>query len=266
MSTVTSNGIKLYYERHGTGEPLLLIAGVGQGTLFWQRTILPQLTPHYEVIIFDNRGIGQSEMPDVVFSVEMMAADTQGLIDALHLDSPPYIVGHSLGGAIAFELARQNPKAVKKLMLMSVLYPGPQAVPPSARAIQVLTQRDGDLLELLQRGIRIATAPDFETRQPDRFSLMIQMNIERNQSPAMYMNQSQAGTLYLATDKLANSLLSLPLALVYGAEDEVTQAENGRLIQQHIPAAQLTLIPEAGHLLPLEQPTATTQVIRNFFN
>ncbi|OUD13256.1 alpha/beta fold hydrolase [Thioflexithrix psekupsensis] len=263
MPTVLSNGIRLFYEKHGRGQPLLLIAGVGQGVLFWRLTLLPLLIPHYEVILFDNRGMGDSEMPDDPFTVEIMAEDTRGLMRALGLNQAA-MIGHSLGGAIGFELAKNSPEKVKKLVMMSALYPGPQAVPPSPRALEVLTSREGDLFELIQRGIRIATAPDFERRNPHRFSAMVRLNLERTQSAAMYVKQSQAGLFYLAIDHLADNAFITPTLLLYGENDEVTPAANGVLIQEKIAASQLIRIPEAGHLLPLEQTEACVREIRAF--
>jgi pimeloyl-ACP methyl ester carboxylesterase len=263
MPTVLSNGIRLYYEKHGRGQPLLLIAGVGQGVLFWRLTLLPLLTPYYEVILFDNRGMGDSENPADPFTVEIMAEDTRGLMRGLGLNEVA-IIGHSLGGAIGFELAKHSPEQVKKLVMMSALYPGPQAVPPSPRALEVLTSREGDLFELIQRGIRIATAPEFEVRNPHRFSAMVRLNLERTQSAEMYLKQSQAGLFYLMCDRFADTTLTTPTLLLYGEDDEVTPAANGVLIQEKIAASQLIRIPKAGHLLPLEQTAACVQAIRAF--
>ncbi len=264
MPTVTSNGIQLYYERHGQGEPLLLIAGVGQGVLFWQHTLLPLLAAKYEVILLDNRGIGQSEMPTQPFTVEMMAADVMGLLTALNLPQVN-ILGHSLGAAIAFELAHSAPEKVKKLAMMSALYPGPQATPPSERAMAVLTSREGDLVTLLKNGIRIATAPGFETREPSRFAGMLKLNMERNQAPEQYLLQAQAGLQYVATDKLAEPPATFPpLLLIYGESDEVTPLANGQSIQQQLPETELKVIHAAGHLLPLEQSRATAEAVASF--
>ncbi|MDW8329774.1 MAG: alpha/beta fold hydrolase, partial [Candidatus Bipolaricaulota bacterium] len=103
MPKVRANGIQLYYEAHGTGEPLLLIAGIGYGTWLWFKQI-PALAPHYHLIAFDNRGAGRSDKPDEEYTVALLAQDAYELLRALGI-SRAHIFGVSLGGFIAQQLA-----------------------------------------------------------------------------------------------------------------------------------------------------------------
>ncbi|MEW6426296.1 MAG: alpha/beta hydrolase, partial [Bacillota bacterium] len=75
---INVNGINLYCEIHGSGEPLLLIEGFGYSSWMWYRQV-PELSKHYQLIVFDNRGVGESDKPDVPYSIEMMADDAAGL-------------------------------------------------------------------------------------------------------------------------------------------------------------------------------------------
>jgi len=261
MPTVHTNGINLYYESSGAGEPLLLIAGVGQDHNAWA-FLAPSLAAQFQLILPDNRGAGQTEMPDIAYTVEMMAADMIGLLDALGI-AWAHVAGHSLGAAIAFEMGRACPERVGKVVMMSALYPGPQVVMPSERAMPVLTDRSGDPEELVKRGIRIAAAPDFEARQPALFDLLLQAGLRRTQPANIYLRQSAAGGMYLGADHLAGGFAP-PLLLLYGEHDEVAPAENGRRIQAALPGAQLRLIPEAGHLLHVEQPAAVAVAMGEF--
>lgn len=117
MPTVNANEITLYYEIHGAGEPLVLISGLNSDHALY-RTIMPQLVEKYQVIIFDNRGVGQSDKPDIPYTIEMMADDTAGLLSALGIEQA-HILGASMGGRIAADLALRYPRLVKSLILVS---------------------------------------------------------------------------------------------------------------------------------------------------
>lgn len=117
MPTVKANEITLYYEIHGAGEPLLLISGLNSDHTLY-RTIMPRLAEKYQVIIFDNRGVGQSDKPDVPYTIEMMADDTAGLLRELGIERA-HILGASMGGRIAADLALRYPQLVKSLILVS---------------------------------------------------------------------------------------------------------------------------------------------------
>jgi len=119
MPIVRVNDIDMYYEIHGEGEPLVLIAGLNSDHKLY-RSILPRLAANYQVIVFDNRGVGQSSKPDIPYSIEMMADDTAGLLDALD-SAGAHILGTSMGGRIAAALALQHPRHVKSLILVSTV-------------------------------------------------------------------------------------------------------------------------------------------------
>lgn len=117
MSTMLVNGIHLYYEIHGEGEPLTLIVGLGTDISEWERIITP-LAQRYRVIAFDNRGAGRSDQPDEPYSVELMAEDTAGLLKALGIERTD-VLGVSLGGRIALALTLAHPALVNRLVLVS---------------------------------------------------------------------------------------------------------------------------------------------------
>jgi len=116
---VSVNGATLSYEVTGEGEPLLLIAGCGQPAIAWHLGLAPSLVAAgYRVATFDNRGVAPSSSPPAPYSVEMMAADTVGLLDHLGWDAPVRIVGHSMGGWIAETLVLDRPERVRAAALM----------------------------------------------------------------------------------------------------------------------------------------------------
>ena len=117
MSYVKVNDIQIYYEIHGEGEPLVLILGLGTDISEWGEFI-HWFAEKYQVLAFDNRGVGRTDKPDMAYSIEMMADDTAGLIHALGIQQA-HIVGISLGGRIALGLSLCHAECVKKLVVAS---------------------------------------------------------------------------------------------------------------------------------------------------
>lgn len=117
MPVAKANGTDIYYELSGQGEPIVLIGGLGaDSTVF--RPVTAGLAGHFRVLSFDNRGAGRSGKPDVPYSVEMMATDTVGLMDALGIGRA-HLVGLSLGASIAVAAALDHPGRVEDLVLVS---------------------------------------------------------------------------------------------------------------------------------------------------
>ncbi|MHB8598497.1 MAG: alpha/beta fold hydrolase [Ktedonobacteraceae bacterium] len=117
MPTVKVNDIHVYYEIHGEGEPLVLIAGLSTDITAYVR-IIGELSQTYRVIAFDNRGAGRTDKPDIPYSIEMMANDTAGLLNTLGIEQA-HMLGISLGGRIAVDLTLRYPELVRSLILVS---------------------------------------------------------------------------------------------------------------------------------------------------
>ena len=115
MPTIEANGQTLYYEVHGEGEPLLLVMGLASDTLAWALQV-PAFAERHQTIVFDNRDVGQSSMADGPYEISDMAQDALALADALELDSF-HLLGVSMGGAIAQEMALAAPERIRTLTL-----------------------------------------------------------------------------------------------------------------------------------------------------
>lgn len=264
MPIVRASDVSLYYEIHGDEHPetLILINGVGQWHEAWWRNVGP-LAQHYRVITFDNRGIGDSDKPDIPYSLDMLADDTLGLMDALQIDKA-HVLGHSLGGGIALFMARKQPQRIQKMILASTLYWGPKVGMPSPRAMQALMDRSGDPLELVKRGSRIAAADGFEERDPEGFQKLIDLRFGSQQAPELYLRQSQAGLAYLQSDHITDIVMTMPVLLLVGEFDEVAPPANSEAIGAAWPNARLHVIEGAGHMFNIEKPDATNAAILAF--
>lgn len=266
MPTLLSNGITLNYNLTGVGQPLLLIAGVGYGAWFWH-SLVPGLAGHFSVITFDNRGAGESHKPDGPYSVPMLAADTAGLLDALGLKSI-HVLGHSLGGFVAQELAVTRPDLVGKLILASTTHGGSNVIPITPEAMRVLTDRSGDPVELVKRGIAIASAPGFAERQPHLVDALIAYRLTNPVPPAQYTAQVMAGAgmAQLPETKVTERLaaITMPTLILFGEADNVVPPGNANLMAQKLPNARVKILPGVGHIFPIENPLVTVAAITEF--
>ena len=115
MAFTENNGTKIFWTEQGAGEPLLLIMGLGGSHREWRR-IAPKLAEKYRVILFDNRGVGETVFSDEPFSIPLMASDAKAVLDAADVKSA-HILGMSMGGMIAQEFALQFPEMTRSLTL-----------------------------------------------------------------------------------------------------------------------------------------------------
>lgn len=117
MPTILINDITMYYELSGEGKPIVLIAGLGADhSLF--KLLIPRLSERFKILAFDNRGVGRTDKPDMPYTIEMMANDTATLMERLGIANA-HILGVSMGGRIALDLALRYPANVKSLILVS---------------------------------------------------------------------------------------------------------------------------------------------------
>jgi 3-oxoadipate enol-lactonase len=182
MPFVQTNGIKLYYELHGNGEPLVLIPGIGYDGWMWHKMI-PGLDDHFQVISIDNRGAGQSDKPAGPYTAQILAADIVGMLDDFGI-AKAHILGHSMGGFIAQALAIDYPERVDRLILSATNFGGPRHVPISAEAMAVLTDVSGDPIARLRRGIVISCAPGFAEANPEFVAYWVNYRIAAPYRPS----------------------------------------------------------------------------------
>lgn len=266
MPKVETNGINISYQVHGRGHPLLLITGVGYCSWFCHK-IVPDLAEHFQVITFDNRGAGDSDKPAGPYTVPVMAADTAGLLDQLGV-SNTYVFGHSLGGFIAQELAVSRPDLVGKLILASTNHGGQNVIPITPEALEVMTKREGNLFELVRRGIAIATAPGFSQKQPGVEKELVDYRFTNPVPPEQYQAQVMAGAgmAGFSHEEVIKRMKSIqvPVLILFGEHDKVVPPENARLMKEKLPNATVKILPDSGHMFPIEDPQATIAAILDF--
>jgi len=265
MPKIQTNNIELYYEIHGEGKPLVLISGLGYSNWQWHKMV-PLLAEKFKVIIFDNRGVGQSDKPAGSYTAQMLAQDTVGLLDALNIEKA-VIVGHSMGGFIAQAIALDFPQRVEKLILCSTNFGGPNHVPVTPEAMKVLSDVSSDALTRFKNGLAVSTAPGWSEKNPAMIEEWIQWRVANPIEPVSYQAQLAIGLGLMPTaaafeEKLPR--LNVPTLILFGAHDKVVPPANADLLSKKIAGSTVVIFPDAGHFFPIEIPEAASHTILDF--
>jgi len=266
MPKIKTNNIELYYETYGgAGQPLVLISGLGYPLWQWHKMV-PFLAQHFQVVTFDNRGVGQSDMPAGPYTAQMLAADTAGLLDALGIEKA-IIAGHSMGGFVAQAMALDFSEKVEKLLLCSTNFGGPHHVPVTPEAMKVLTDVTSDVLTRLKNGLIVSTAPGWAEKNPEMIEAWIQWRVANPIEPASYQAQLAIG-LGLMTEAAAFEMklsrINVPTLILFGAHDKVVPPDNAALLAEKIADSKVLIFPDAGHFFPIEIAEAASHAITDF--
>jgi 3-oxoadipate enol-lactonase len=251
MPITSANGIDLYYEVHGEGEPLLLIMGLSLNSKSWFRT-LPALSEHFKVIVFDNRGVGLSSKPNTPYSIELMADDALAVLNAAGVESA-HVYGISMGGMIAQRLTIKHPERVRSLILGCTTSGGVNHVQPSTEVSMLLLSRASTAST--PEEIAWATAPilysqSFIENRKDLLAEDIQKRIEIPILPYAYMLQLQACLAHDTSNELDQ--IKVPTLVIHGDEDKLVPYENGKTLAAKIANSEFFTVPGAGHIYPTE--------------
>ncbi|HWB69485.1 MAG TPA: alpha/beta fold hydrolase, partial [Solirubrobacterales bacterium] len=178
MPSVDAGGTELFYERSGSGEPLLMIQGMSATHLAWGEELLGDLRRDFETIVFDNRGMGRSGRAELPFGVPDMAADTAALMDALELESA-HVLGISMGGTIAQELALAHPEKIRTLTLGATFCGGPDAVLMAPEDLQMLgaAYASGEPEQVFRAMYELNLSPGFRAEE-SRYAAFTKMAAE----------------------------------------------------------------------------------------
>jgi pimeloyl-ACP methyl ester carboxylesterase len=267
MPKVKANGIEIYYETTGSGKSLVLISGLGYPLWQWHKMV-DYLAEHFQVVTFDNRGVGQSDKLAGPYTAQMLAADTAGLLAALGIEKAA-IMGHSMGGFIAQAMALDFPEKVSELILCATNFGGPNHVPITAEAMAVLSDVTSDPLTRFTNGLKVSTAPGWADAHPDTVKEWVNWRVANPIEPVPYQAQMAIG-LALTSEEAAfeNKLpqISVPTLILFGAHDKVVPPENAKLLQKQIRGSQTAIIPDAGHFFPIEVPEAASQIVIDFLS
>ncbi len=259
MPSVDAAGTELYYERGGGGEPMLLIQGMSATHLAWGAEFRAGLEPSFDTVVFDNRGMGRSGQAELPFTIADMAADAAALLDALGI-AEAHVVGISMGGAIAQELALANPDRVRTLTLGATFCGGPEATLMAPEDLQLLgaAYASGDPEKVYRAMWEINISPDF-AEDDSNYAAFRDMGSALPAPRPVVMQQMRACAQHDTSDRLGR--LSMPTLVVHGTADRLIGFANGELIARSIPAP-LEALDGAGHMFWWERPRRSAELIR----
>ena len=258
MPFIDNQGAKIYWDEQGTGEPVLLIMGLGYPSPMWYRT-RPLLAARYRTIALDNRGVGRSDTPPGPYPIALMASDAAAVLDAGGIESA-HVYGVSMGGMIAQEFTLQYPERVRSLILGCTASGGPHVVKAEPEVNQLLMSRGN----LSPEEAAEASVPFIYDSATSRALIDedLAMRKEWLPKPEAYMAQLHGILSWEAYSRLDQ--IRAPTLVLHGESDRLVPAGNGRLIAERIPGAKLVLLPHAGHIYSTDQTDAAHEAILEF--
>jgi pimeloyl-ACP methyl ester carboxylesterase len=248
--------IRIASEERGSGFPVLLVMGLGYGRWGWEPLVGP-LAEAYRVVWYDNRGIGESDKPAGPYTAAQLAEDAVQVLDERGIERA-HVVGTSLGGMVAQELALAHPERVEKLALLCTTAGGADAFPMPEQTVQLFAEAPSLAPEVaLRRFVENAVA----TRGPVVDELYAR-RLANPPDPAGWQAQAAAGAAFDGS-KRAVAIRQETLVLT-GDADNVIDARNSQLLAERIPNARLQVFPGTGHLFFWERPAEVAAALAEF--
>jgi 3-oxoadipate enol-lactonase len=262
MPTFENDGRPLYYEVHGEGEPLLAVMGLSADHLAWTLQV-PAWSERYKTVVFDNRDVGQSFRADGPYDVTDMAQDTLALADALGLDRF-HLVGMSLGGTIAQQIAITAPERLRSLTLIVTFAWGGRWGRDFARLWggSAAQRSDDDHLDWLL--LQTLSQDFYENEQGVEFLRNMMLANPHPQPRDAFLRQLDAGSRHDAREGL--KALDVPTHVIGGEHDLLVPAWKSAELAELIPNAKLTIVPRAPHGLNVERAEELNQLVTDFLD
>ncbi len=252
MPIAKINGISINFEVSGKGPALLLITGFGSNLSSWAFQVRA-FGRHFRVIRFDNRGIGKSDKPQGPYSIQAMAEDAIGLLDHLGIEKA-HIVGHSMGGAIAQEVAINHPERVSRLVLCATFARRDEL----HRVDSDSRDSGGSAVEVLRDIVPLA----FNRRILKRLIVFFSKVIPLHVSDTGIEGQRDATYAHDAMTRLR--LIQAPTLVMVGTGDRLIRPSSSEIIAKRIPNARLLTVEGGSHVLNIERRREFNSAVLSF--
>ena len=281
MTLVTANGIEIEYETIGSGEPLLMIMGLGGQLTDWHPGLIEQLAEHFQVICFDNRDAGMSTSSNIAaptrweliksnvrpgsvpapYELSDMADDAAALLDALDIPAA-HVVGMSMGGMIAQLMTLRQPSKVRSLCSIMSNTGDRRTGRPTAKVIASFARRGqpdrSQALAITVDMFRLIGGADWDEAEQLRRS---SASLARAYNPGGMLRQTQA--IAASPDRTADlARVTQPTVIMHGLDDPLVRPSGGITTAKAIPSSRLLLFPRMGHDLPATRHAEMVQAIR----
>ena len=239
----------LYYEDAGAGEPLVLVQGLATDHFGWMLQV-PELSKHYRVITFDNRDVGQSKQADGPYAIADMARDALSLADHLELDTF-HLLGMSMGGAIAQEMALIAPERLRTLTLVVTFGGGGNWATERARLWAEIRGRIDHEMHLDWLLLFGMSEQFYDSPERVEYSKQLMRANPHPQSTEAFQRQVDASGRHETRDRLAS--ISVPTHVIGAEHDTLVPVWKSKEIAELIPGADYSVMPDAPHALNMER-------------
>jgi len=262
MPKVKVNTMNINYEIYGTGHPLLMILGLGANITWWGNYFIKGLANYFNVIVFDNRGTGQSSNPKSQYTIRTLADDAYGLLKALNIKDT-FVFGHSMGGGIAQELLIQY-SGISKLILCNSSCGGSKSILASPEVLQITNKtRSGRTpIEIAKESLKIFYSPEFMKNNPKLIDYAVQNMAKSQMLPRNYDWQKNAIKSFKTCDRL--KYIKIPTLIMHGEKDVLVPPQNAKILADLIHNAHIKMFTESAHAPYVEDPNAVIEVIVEF--
>lgn len=260
MATASVNGHDLHYEQRGSGEPLLLVMGMSGTHLTWGEPFLELLARDFEVTVYDHRGVGRSSRTEPGYAIADLADDAAALLDVLGHESA-HVLGISMGGMVAQELALRHPARVRTLALGCTYSGGEGSLLTQPETFEKLSEgwRSGDRERALRASWEVNVSSGFAQGEED-YAAFREAALALPVPVPVIMGQMQAIGGHDTSAHLGD--VAAPTLVIHGTDDEMLPVQNGRMIAERIPGARLEVLEGVGHLFWVEEPERSAALLR----
>jgi pimeloyl-ACP methyl ester carboxylesterase len=279
LKKVHVGDIDIAYKMIGKGEPILLISGLGAGMNDWEPSTLEELSSsNRTVIVFDNRGVGNTTTGTKEFSIQQFANDTAGLMDGLKLQKAD-VLGYSMGSFVAQQLTLTHPEKVNRLILHGASCGGKEGVPPSPEVVELGKKFANSIVnnvpieqQELKSALSVALGPTWMKLHPDSIDTIPNTEdmLLSGVTPNVFVQQFNAVLNWYSSDwsGVCSQLpsISKPTLIITGTDDISVPAANSLILAQKIPGAWLVQIQGAGHALMSQYPNEFNKVLQTFLS
>lgn len=268
MPKIKGNDINIYYELYGKGTPLIFIMGQGGTIKHFKSSILfnefkKYIFKEFKTLLYDNRGIGQSDDIDKQYTIKTLSDDLARLMDDLNLGKVN-ILGFSMGGMITQEVMINYPEKIEKAVIGSTHCGRPKYIMPSK---EIFTGpppfQEGITPEIrIKYQIPLVYTQDFITNNPDIIESIIQNYISHPVPLKVYQKQINAVLKFKSYKKLPR--VQIPTLILHGKDDLLVPPQNAKILFDLLPRAKLKMFENCGHALLIEQTEAVMNAILDF--
>ena len=224
MPKVNVNDINIYYEINGKGFPLVIITGLAGDSNWWSLEEVKAYSHYFKLIIFDNRGAGRTDKPKEDYSINQFANDVIGLMDALKIEKA-HVLGSSMGGMIAQEIAINHPKRIEKLVLCSTHCGGTRKVNPSQEVLDMMTSPNQDLTDGI---ISLCFTKEIIEKNPKLISSFKKRISKTRIPPKSYILQLKSVDTFDTCSRVKQIIV--PTLILHGKADLLIPVANSKVL------------------------------------